>query len=203
MAWLISIHHVVQYSDTSMALQPCVSKRNCCEILHFEDCQLPICRSVEGVHLLTSGVLPTDPARLVESLRFRQLLLDLQREYDVVMVDTPPALVVNDAMVISRSVDGIVLVVESGRTNRKTVVDLRHRFESSAVEPIGPDDGSVFMGNLYWAHPVDYYMTKGGGEPEMYQPQFTYHGARVTCRGGCAAAAAAAAAAPPGRRAHM
>ena len=87
--------------------------------------------------LLTSGVLPTDPARLIESLRFRQLLLDLQKDYDVVIVDTPPVLVVNDAMVIARSVDGIALVVESGRTTRKTVQDLRHRFESAAVEPIG------------------------------------------------------------------
>jgi succinoglycan biosynthesis transport protein ExoP len=93
--------------------------------------------SVDKVHLLTSGVLPTDPARLIESLRFRQLLLDLQKSYDVVLVDTPPALVVNDAMVIARSVDGIVLVVESGRTNGKTVVDLRQRFESAAIEPIG------------------------------------------------------------------
>ena len=92
---------------------------------------------VDGVDLLTSGVLPTDPARLIESLRFRQLLLDLQKDYDVVIVDTPPVLVVNDAMVIARSVDGIALVVESGRTTRKTVQDLRHRFESAAVEPIG------------------------------------------------------------------
>jgi capsular exopolysaccharide synthesis family protein len=93
--------------------------------------------SVDNVHLLTSGVLPTDPARLIESLRFRQLLLDLQKSYDVVLVDTPPALVVNDAMVIARSVDGIALVVESGRTSGKTVEDLRQRFESAAIEPIG------------------------------------------------------------------
>ena len=91
---------------------------------------------VDGVDLLTSGVLPTDPARLIESLRFRQPLLDLRYAQDVVIVDTPPVLVVNDAMVIARSVDGIALWW-SGRTTRKTVQDLRHRFESAAVNPLG------------------------------------------------------------------
>jgi len=87
--------------------------------------------------MLTSGRTPDDPARLVESLRLRQLLIDLRKMYDVVIVDTPPALVVNDAQVITRAVDGIVLVVEAGSTSRKMVVDLRGRFESAGIEPIG------------------------------------------------------------------
>jgi len=92
---------------------------------------------VPNLSLLTSGPIPNDPARLIESLRLRQLLLDLQKSYDLVIVDTPPSLVVNDAIVISRFVDGIVLVVESGGTSRKLISDLRDRFDAIGVEPLG------------------------------------------------------------------
>ncbi len=92
---------------------------------------------VNGLTLLTSGPIPTDPARLVESLRLRQILLDLRKQFDVVIVDTPPSLVVNDALVIARAVDGIVLVVEAGRTSSKLVTEMRHRFESAAIDPVG------------------------------------------------------------------
>lgn len=92
---------------------------------------------VPNVSMLTSGPIPTDPARLIESLRLRQLLLDLQKTYDLVIVDTPPTLVVNDAMVLSRFVDGIILVVEAGGTSRKLVSDMRDRFDMTAIEPLG------------------------------------------------------------------
>jgi capsular exopolysaccharide synthesis family protein len=91
----------------------------------------------ENLSLLTSGATPTDPARMIESLRLRQLLLDLAKQFDMVIVDTPPAMVVNDSMVIARAVDGMVVVVESNKTSVKVVADLRQRFESSGIEPLG------------------------------------------------------------------
>lgn len=93
--------------------------------------------TIENLTLLTSGPTPTDPARLVESLRLRQLLLDLRKAYDIVIVDTPPCMVVNDSIVIGRVVDGIILVVESGSTNRKLVTDMKARFEVAGLEPTG------------------------------------------------------------------
>jgi alpha-L-rhamnosidase len=50
--------------------------------------------------------------------------------------------------------------------------------EALSHPPIGPADGSVFMGNLYWANPVDHYITRGGNHSEIYEPIFTYHGFR-------------------------
>jgi capsular exopolysaccharide synthesis family protein len=92
---------------------------------------------VPGLSMLTSGPIPTDPARLIESLRLRQLLLDLQKQYDLVIVDTPPSLVVNDSLVLSRVVDGIILVIEAHKTSRKLITDMRGRFDNNGIEPIG------------------------------------------------------------------
>ena len=70
-------------------------------------------------------------------LRLRQLLIDLRKHWDVVVVDTPPVLVVNDALVIARAVDGIAVVVESGATSRKLVADMRGQCQGAGIEPVG------------------------------------------------------------------
>jgi len=92
---------------------------------------------IDRLSLLTSGRTPDDPGRLIESLRLRQLLIDLRKHWDVVVVDTPPVLVVNDALVTARAVDGIAVVVESGATSRKLVADMRGQFQGAGIEPVG------------------------------------------------------------------
>ena len=59
------------------------------------------------------------------------------KNWDVVVVDTPPVLVVNDALVIARAVDGLALIVESGATSRKLVGDMRGQCEGAGIEPVG------------------------------------------------------------------
>lgn len=93
--------------------------------------------SVDGLFVLTSGPVPTDPARLVESHRLAELLAELREQWDLVLVDTPPCLVVHDSLIIARVVDGMIVVVESGKTGRKLVSDMRARFEAVGVEPVG------------------------------------------------------------------
>jgi tyrosine-protein kinase Etk/Wzc len=92
---------------------------------------------VENLHVLTSGPVPSNPGRLVESLRLRQVLQQLAGKFDVVLVDAPPLLVVGDAAALARSARGMVLVVESGKTTRRMVSDLRQRAETAGIEPTG------------------------------------------------------------------
>jgi len=93
--------------------------------------------NVPGLSLLTSGPSTADPARLVESLRLRQLLLDIEQTCDVAIVDTPPVLAVNDALVIARAVDGLVLIVESGKTSRRQLAEVGARLTRAEIAPLG------------------------------------------------------------------
>jgi capsular exopolysaccharide synthesis family protein len=93
--------------------------------------------SVPGLSLLPSGPSTSDPARLVESLRLRQLLLDVEATCDVAIVDTPPILAVNDALVIARAVDGLVLIVESGKTSRRQLAEVGARLAREELAPLG------------------------------------------------------------------
>ena len=92
---------------------------------------------VPGFRLLSAGTLPRDPGSLVESLKMRQLLMDVARTCDIVIVDTPPVMVVNDAVVLGRQVDEFVLVVEAGKASRKILRDVRNRMEGAGLIPVG------------------------------------------------------------------
>jgi capsular exopolysaccharide synthesis family protein len=87
--------------------------------------------------LLCSGPVPPDPGRLVESQRLVELLAELRQGWDLVVVDTPPALVVNDALLLCKATDGLVVVVESGETTRRLLVDLQGRLGAASVELLG------------------------------------------------------------------
>ena len=92
---------------------------------------------IENLSMLTSGRTPPDPGRLVESLKLRQMLIELQKSFDLLVLDTPPSLVVNDAIVLARQVDAMILVVEAGQTSRKLVEDLHQLYDASGVEVTG------------------------------------------------------------------
>ncbi|MED5370001.1 MAG: polysaccharide biosynthesis tyrosine autokinase [Myxococcota bacterium] len=112
---------------------------------------------VEGLSLLSSGPIPPNPGSLVESLRLRQLLLELSRDYDFVLVDVPPALVVNDALLVAQMVGAMVVVVESGQTSRRIVEDTRQRLAAHELQPVGLVLNKVdFQGPQYKAYAKAY-----------------------------------------------
>ena len=74
--------------------------------------------SVENLRVITSGVLPHNPSELLNSQRMGQLLASLNEMADVIIFDSPPVLVVADAVVLSNQVDGVVLVIDAGHTPR-------------------------------------------------------------------------------------
>lgn len=92
---------------------------------------------VPNFSILTSGPLPSNPGRLVESLRLRSMFAELVRTYDMVIVDAPPMLAVSDAIALSRASKGVVMVIEAGKTTRRMLSDVRARFEGAGIEPIG------------------------------------------------------------------
>ncbi len=74
--------------------------------------------SVPGLRVLTSGPLPPNPAELLGSARMRSLLTALKAEADVVVLDSPPVSALSDAAVLSTQADGVVMVLEAGKTRR-------------------------------------------------------------------------------------
>lgn len=74
---------------------------------------------VEGVDLLPGGAVPTDPAMLIESQGLKDMIFELRKQYDVLILDTVPVLELNDALVLGNIVDGVLYVIESGKVTFK------------------------------------------------------------------------------------
>ena len=69
-----------------------------------------------GIYVLTAGGAVDNPAELLGTPRTRQMLDELSQQTDVVLIDTPPVLLVSDTLVIGRMVAGALLVIESRKT---------------------------------------------------------------------------------------
>ena len=78
---------------------------------------------VTNLRILTSGLLPPNPAELFGSNAMLCLHQDLQALCDIVIFDTPPVLAAADAQVLSASVDGVLFVLQHGMTRKSA---LRH-----------------------------------------------------------------------------
>ena len=73
---------------------------------------------IENLHVLMCGPMPPNPSELLHTERFRQVVDLLSARYDHVIFDSPPVGVVTDAAVLSKLVDGTVIIVKSLKTTR-------------------------------------------------------------------------------------
>lgn len=92
---------------------------------------------IEGLSLLTSGPIPPDPGRMVESAKMRQLIKDLAQQFDTIILDSPPVLGSNDAIVMGGYVDSSILILESGKTSMRAFSQARELLKQANIEPIG------------------------------------------------------------------
>jgi len=68
--------------------------------------------------ILPAGTPPPNPAELLASTKMKDILDELRKHYDHIVIDSPPTLSVTDAVVISTGADAVVLVIRSGHTTK-------------------------------------------------------------------------------------
>jgi polysaccharide biosynthesis transport protein len=68
--------------------------------------------------ILPAGTPPPNPAELLASAKMKNVLEELRRHYDHIVIDSPPTLSVTDAVVMSTAADAVVLVIRSGHTTK-------------------------------------------------------------------------------------
>lgn len=73
---------------------------------------------VENLYVIPAGTRPPNPAELLSSERMQQFLETLKQNFDTIIIDTPPVLMVTDAQILSKYADGVILVVSSGEADK-------------------------------------------------------------------------------------
>lgn len=90
-----------------------------------------------GFAVVPAGNIPPDPTTLLESKEMRELLGVLRNYYDYIIVDLPPVLPVPDAMILSKHIDGYLIVVKSGTAEYRNVSDALKQLQFADSNIIG------------------------------------------------------------------
>ena len=134
---------------------------------------------IENLTVLTSGPIPPNPSELLGSHRMAHVIEQLSQVADLVIFDTPPVLLVTDASVLGRQVDGVLLVADAGGTREQALVQTVGELRKTGVNILG-----IALNRLdsrsrgYYYYYYYYYYTDEGGNRRRRSDSETGRGPR-------------------------
>lgn len=93
--------------------------------------------AVENLWLLSSGPKPPNPADLLGAARMEQIIAQLADRADIVLFDAPPVMAAADAAILGAKADGVLLVIQAGKTRRDHSERARELLEKAKVRIVG------------------------------------------------------------------
>ena len=125
---------------------------------------------IENLSVITSGIIPPNPAELVNSNRMSQLIKDAREIFDFVLIDTAPVLIVVDSIIISSMVDSVVIVLQSGKISREALLKATEELKKTKCHIGGVvlNGDQISKGNYYYRDYYQYYY----GEDKEQESEF-------------------------------
>ena len=114
---------------------------------------------VENLYLLPSGNIPPNPSELLLTEKIEELMKELSNEFEVVIFDGAPCLLVTDSTIISRLVDSTVLVVSQKYTKTDDLKEAKKRIKSVGGKLVGVVLNRVEVSNKKYADKYYYANT--------------------------------------------
>lgn len=113
--------------------------------------------SLKGISIITSGPTPPNPSELLYSTKMKDLLDALQSKYNFVIVDAPPVMGMPDSILLSNLVDGTVLVVKAGETQKSALAETKKIFNSVNAKLLGVVLNGVKKNDFKYGYYSRYY----------------------------------------------
>ncbi len=117
---------------------------------------------IPNLHVLPAGVMPPNPAELLGSDEMRKILAEITEQYEQVIIDGAPALVVTDSCVLATLVDGVIMTVRAGANTYGIVQRARDMFLRVGAHFVG-----VVLNGVR--------VSAGGYLRESYDTFYEYH----------------------------
>jgi len=114
---------------------------------------------VARLSVLTCGALPVNAANLLSGTRMRVLLRELQEQFDIIVLDTPPVLATADACIVASLTDGVLLVVRAGTTDKNAAQRAYQQLSNVGARVVGTvlnDPGGEVAKEGDYYYPYDY-----------------------------------------------
>ncbi len=95
---------------------------------------------VDGLDFITAGTIPPNPTEILDSRGMKTFMKSLRKEYDIIIVDSPPLITLADSVILSRLVDETILVALANSTDSELL--------KKSVERLSAIENSTFIGVL-------------------------------------------------------
>lgn len=108
---------------------------------------------IHNLRVLTSGPTPSDPTQLLSSEYMKDLLREMSPRFDIILLDSPAVLPVVDMALLAPIVNGVLLVIRSGKTNRHAVMTAHSQIEEVQGQILGVvmNDANVKLSQYHTA----------------------------------------------------
>tara|TARA_R110002049_G_scaffold4601_1_gene31687 strand:- start:77240 stop:79738 length:2499 start_codon:yes stop_codon:yes gene_type:complete len=121
-------------TGTSWALEQATDDRHdldltVCEAIHDSE--------IDNLSVMPAGARPDNPAELLSSRNFDRLLSSLRKKFDLIIIDSPPLLVVSDPANIAPRVDGVLLVVRLRKNIKPAIAQATRMLETLQANVLG------------------------------------------------------------------
>ncbi|MDF2544872.1 MAG: hypothetical protein K0S47_4590 [Herbinix sp.] len=90
-----------------------------------------------NLQVITMGKTPPNPAELLTGSQMEELLKVLEKNYDFIIIDSPPVNVVSDALSLTKLVDGVIIVARENITSHPNIAGAISRLEFVDAKIIG------------------------------------------------------------------
>jgi capsular exopolysaccharide synthesis family protein len=121
---------------------------------------------IPGLWLMPTGSFPHNPADLLGSERFEKLIAYLRQQFDWIVIDSPPALAVTDAALISQVASGVLVVIDCSRTSREVASAAVERLEAVRAPLVG-----AMLNRVVFDDHDDSYLPYYHNESGTYYPE--------------------------------
>jgi succinoglycan biosynthesis transport protein ExoP len=121
---------------------------------------------IEGLWVMAAGRIPPNPAELLGSQRFEELLASLKAHFDWIILDTPPVMAVTDTALVAHHATGVVFVVRADTTSRHAARRALDQLEQVGARFVGGVLNRVdlqrnaYYYSQYYRHEYTQYYTK-------------------------------------------
>ncbi|MCD6352192.1 MAG: polysaccharide biosynthesis tyrosine autokinase [Armatimonadetes bacterium] len=146
-----ALHHMFDLDNSRGFTNVIVGEAKLTDVLHET--------GVTGLRVVPSGPLPPNPARLLESERAGEALQQARDMADLVMLDSPPCLVLTDATILSSHSDHVIMVVQAGQLNARELQRAQQALEAGRAPILGVVLNRVPLsrGGYYYYYYYYYY----------------------------------------------
>ncbi len=107
--------------------------------------------AIPALKIIPCGTIPPNPSELLGSIVTQKIIEALKKDYDVILLDSSPITAVTDPLVLSRAANGVVLVVQAGKTKRTVIQYASAQLRNARANIIGGVlNGVDFRKNGYY-----------------------------------------------------